>query len=180
MPRVRKKTKRGSRPARQTRTEKHRGGRPTKYSRTVAARICRAVRKGCSREAAAGLAGINPDTLYDWQHRFPEFSEALQKADSELEAECVSNIRRAGRSRRNWTANAWLLERKFPHRYGKVDRHLLRVRRDEDEDLTQLPQAFIDAINEALGVKGPFIPIGPPLLENENGEAIDTEVLPQD
>ena len=44
----------------------------------------------------------------------------------------------------------------------------------------QLPEAHINAINEALGVKGPFVPLGPP-LETENGEGeIDTEILPQD
>lgn len=59
-------------------------------------------------------------------------------------------------------------------------------------DETQLPQKYIDAIGEALGVKGPFVPLGPPeggSLPSGNGQngdgrngesTIDPDVLPQD
>lgn len=40
-----------------------RGGRPSKYSLTLIARICKSVREGCSREAAASLNGISVATL---------------------------------------------------------------------------------------------------------------------
>lgn len=49
-----------------------------------AKRIFKAVADGCSREAAAALAGINVATLYDWQNKIPEFSEGLKKADARL------------------------------------------------------------------------------------------------
>jgi hypothetical protein len=38
-----------------------------------------------------------------------------------FEVACVASIHETGRNPRNWAANAWLLERKFPQRYGKVD-----------------------------------------------------------
>lgn len=153
------------------RTAKHRGGRPSKYSLAVAARICRAVRKGCSRDAAASLAGITSATLYSWQNWFPEFLDRLQKADSRFEAECVSNIRRAGRSRRNWTASAWLLERKFPHRYAKTDRHIIEKRG------RPLPTAFVEGVRRALGMTGKFVPlIGPTAAGLPAGEDIDADV----
>jgi len=86
-------------------------GRPTKYSSAVAEKICQSVAEGCSREAAAALAGVSPSTLHEWRNKFPEFSDGLEKADARFEAACVASIRKAGRSKRNWPANAWLLER---------------------------------------------------------------------
>ena len=80
---------------RRTRTKKDPEGRASKYAPAVVVRICRAVRNGCSREAAAGLAGISATTLYEWQWKFPQFSQGLQKADSEFEAVCVASIRNA-------------------------------------------------------------------------------------
>lgn len=178
MPRVRQKTKRGSRPVR-PQTEKHRGGRPSKYSLAVVARICKFVREGCSREAAASLTGISVATLYDWQRRFPEFSEALQKADSQFERACVGSIRKAGRKPRNWPANAWLLERKFPQRYGKIDRHLIHAERNGGP----LPAAFVAAIQRALGFTGKLTPIiGPAtaglVASGAEGENSDPDILP--
>jgi len=57
-------------------------GRPTKYSSAVAEKICQSVAEGCSREAAAALAGVSPSTLHEWRNKFPEFSDGLEKADA--------------------------------------------------------------------------------------------------
>jgi transposase len=170
--------------SRRTQTLKHRAGRPSKYTLAIAARICREVRKGSSREAAGALAGISAATLYDWQHRFPEFSEGLKKADAQLEATCVRSIRQAGQNPRNWTANAWLLERKFPQRYGKVDRHVVRTQHEG----SALSPDWLQAINRALGVSGEFKPLisqgDAALLPGSNGDgatedgAIDLPILP--
>lgn len=161
-----------------------RGGRPSKYSPGVGARICRAVAEGCSRDVAAALAGINAATLYDWQHRFPEFSESLQKADSEFESECIFNVRRAGTSKRNWTASAWLLERKHPERWARTDRHLIR----NEGVSVPLPEEYVEAICRALGLTGKLVPLRadgelallPPGLPASNGdpEFDINEVLP--
>lgn len=159
------------------------GGRPTKYSPAVAWRICEPVARGCSREAAAALAGISASTLHGWRNQFPEFSEALEKADARFEAERVAAICEAGRKTGNWTANAWLLERKFPQRYGKIDRQMTVT----PELARPLPQDYINAISEALGYTGKLIPIdsnGVPLLPGESGSGrestIDVDALPQD
>lgn len=48
-------------------------GRPTKYSFAVARKICKAVARGSTREAAAALAGIAPSTLHEWRNQFSEF-----------------------------------------------------------------------------------------------------------
>jgi hypothetical protein len=51
-------------------------------------------------------------------------------ASAKFESDCLSTIQDA--AEKNWTAAAWLLERKFPERYAKVDR--LRVSGDETND----------------------------------------------
>lgn len=172
MPRTRQRTKRGSRP--QRKPEKNLGGRPSKYCAAIVERICKNVREGCSRDASAALSGINVDTLYQWQQRYPEFSDALQKADSQCQQACIRSIRKAARSTKNWTANAWLLERKFPQVFGRVDRHLLRVQ----GGTAPLPEHYIKAINAALGVRGVLVPLESdiPLLPEVHGSG-DGEIL---
>jgi transposase len=156
---------------------KLKGGRPSKYNRLIAARICRAVSQGVSREGAAGLCGINPDTLYRWQREFPEFSESLKKSDSVFEAERVGNICNAGKSPKNWPANSWLLERKFPERYGRIDRHLIATNQPvSGPDRDRLNEA----ICRALGVVGPMIPITSGHSEsrtNGSGKVVDVEEI---
>lgn len=154
-------------------------GRPTKYSSAVVRKICKAVAKGCSREAAAALGGISASTLHEWRNQFSEFSDGLEKADARFEAECVASIRKAGRGTRNWTANAWLLERKFPWHYGKTDRHEIRT---QHERMVPLPEEYIKAISEALGVTGKLEPLDMRILPGEsNGDdEIDLDILPQD
>lgn len=157
------------------RPQQNKGGRPTKYSHAVARKICKAVARGVSRVGAAALAGISPSTLHAWQNEFPEFSDGIEKADARFEAACIASICKAGRKTRNWTANAWLLERKLPFRYGKVDRHLLHATARDDG---ALPDELIAAIGRALGVTGKLEPIGALPLPTE--DAIDVDILPQD
>lgn len=183
---VNMKTQRKTKRTRRTAT---RIGRPTKYTSAVAQKICKNIAEGCSREASASLAGISTATLYEWQRQFPQFSEGLEKADARCERECITAIRKAGRSSRNWTASAWCLERKFPHRYGRVDRHLIHA----TSGATPLPQDYIAAINEALGVRGKLEPLNENLLTEHSGnghgtidvtalpeDVLDLEILPQD
>jgi hypothetical protein len=189
MPRRAKKTKR-ARGRRPQPPEERSLGRPTKYSEGITGRICKFIGEGCSRETAAALVGVNVETLYAWARQFPEFSDQIKKADAKFEETCIRAIRKAGRDTESWTASAWLLERKFPDRWGKVDRHLIRMQRLESAE--PLPEQFIRAINKALGVHDTLTPIGRPdaagLLPSGNGHgdsAIDADfeelpVLPQD
>lgn len=55
-----------------------------------------------------------------------ELSEQHKKAESAYKEALLLRIWNAADKPQNWTAAAWLLERKFPDEYGRVDR-----RRDE-------------------------------------------------
>jgi transposase len=157
-------------------------GKPSKYSSAVTKRIFRTVSQGLSREAAAALAGINLAALYEWQSRFPEFSEELKKADARFEQASVRRMAKAGGRPRYWTAIAWMLERKFPQHYGKIDRHVIRTQHEG----IALPPEYVKAINRALGVEGEFKPLIKGELpqprdaggDDGSGDAIDPELFP--
>jgi transposase len=157
-------------------------GKPSKYSSAVTKRIFRTVSQGLSREAAAALAGINLAALYEWQSRFPEFSEELKKADARFEQASVRRMAKAGGRPRYWTAIAWMLERKFPQHYGKIDRHVIRTQHEG----VALPPEYVKAINRAVGVEGEFKPLIKGELpqprdaggDDGSGDAIDPELFP--
>ena len=98
--------------------------------------ILESVRQGAALEPAAEATGIAITTL-DWWRQWgaeelkvdPEaktpcaiFVREFNKARADFEHSCISIIYTAAPS--NWQAAAWLLERKFPGRYGKgLDRN---------------------------------------------------------
>ncbi len=115
------------------------GGRPTKLNIDTHNKIISVIRAGNYIETAAACAGINKSTLYDWLKRgerekqrvaqnprykirksekpYVEFSNAVEKALAEAEARGVMLISNAAKTQ--WQAAAWMLERKFPDRWGR-------------------------------------------------------------
>lgn len=47
-----------------------------------------------------------------------QFSQAVKRGNQHAEMKALQNIRKAGR--KNWQAEAWFLERKFRHKWGRV------------------------------------------------------------
>lgn len=109
-------------------------GRPEKLNPEIQQAICDALEKGSYIETAAAKAGISKTTLYDWLKKgarakdengeyeegllpYVEFSNAIEKAMAAGEQNHVDNIAR--HAKENWQASAWMLERKFPERWGK-------------------------------------------------------------
>jgi hypothetical protein len=146
------------------RRKKRQPGRPSKYKASTAKRICSGVARGYSREGAAALGGISKETLFQWARRFPAFSAALERADAKFEAQCVKQISAAGKVKRNWTANAWLLERKNPGTWGRIDR--VQVQHTEPTAVP-LPDEYVRAILRALGCGQKLVPIRRPVIDVE-------------
>ena len=104
-------------------------GRPTKLTPEVQDKIVTALRAGNYQETAARYAGIAEPTFYEWMARgksepgsiYSEFAEAVEKAKADAEVRDVALIDRAAADG-NWQAAAWKLERKFPNRWGRVNR----------------------------------------------------------
>ena len=108
-------------------------GRPSKLTPTSHKRVVEAIRRGGYRAVAAEYAGIGEATLYRWLADgakqdvgpYRELWEAVKKAEAAAELGDISIIKKA--ARKNWQAAAWLLERKHPERWGKVDRTKLEL-----------------------------------------------------
>lgn len=103
-----------------------RGG-PTKLTSEVVDIITRSLRMGAFVETAAAFAGVHRDTYYDWMKRgrakgarreYREFVAEVDKAMATAEMLMLQNVTKA----EEWQASAWRLERRYPDRWGKVDR----------------------------------------------------------
>ena len=88
--------------------------------------ICDAIEAGHYKEAAAEAAGISRRTLYAWMDRgakekggvFQCFHNAFQKAQAESETRLVEKLVSVATGERDWRAFAWMLERRWPERWG--------------------------------------------------------------
>ncbi len=137
--------------------------RPRLLTPAVKKTICKAIKLGATLEIAARAAGIGARTLDEWlNHGRDElqvdpdasgpcaaFVSEVMIASSKNEQELIGIIRKE--APQTWQAAAWLLERKFPERYAKVDR--LRVTEDETnkkpvayESLQERQQKLIEKI----------------------------------
>ncbi len=80
--------------------------------------IVRALQAGVSQRMAIRLAGISRSCFYEWQRRFPDFAEAVVRA----EADVIAHLERVAFSlaidSEDWRAISWLLERRFPEVYS--------------------------------------------------------------
>jgi hypothetical protein len=156
---------------RKVRKAKRPAHRPTKYSDQRVNRILSAIRQGCTRESAALLGGVSLSLFHQWCQKRPEFALAVARADAHFEAKCISQIRKAGTQPRNWTSLAFLLERKYPERFGKIDRHLIAAK-----GLGERPtdQALVEALAKATGITGELVPIG---RLNEPRQTVEADVV---
>ena len=123
-------------------------GRRSKLTPEVQEKICEYVRQGLTYEIAARAAGISESTFYRWRERgerarsgkFREFWEALKRAEAEAEQRLVERILAA--SSDTWQAAAWMLERRYPDRWGRKDR--VRHETDFGDALAQVLERLAD------------------------------------
>ncbi len=105
-------------------------GRPTKLTPQVQARIVQAIVGGNDITVAAAYAGIHKAQFYRWLEKgeqqqqgiYRAFRDAIQKAQADAETRNVALIAKAAQEG-TWTAAAWWLERKYPERWGRKERH---------------------------------------------------------
>lgn len=82
-------------------------------------------RQGMSNRDIAACVGINESTFYEWLKDADEnamhgkFAKALKEAEGEFKAALRDQIIKHGR--KEWQANAWLLERTFPEEYARPE-----------------------------------------------------------
>jgi hypothetical protein len=102
-------------------------GRPTDCTPEKVAQICEFLRQGVSQECAATSAGLCERTFYVWLEKgregvepYVQFLQQVNAAENDAERMLVDTIRT--QAAEDWKAGAWLLERRHPRRWGRLDR----------------------------------------------------------
>ncbi len=132
-------------------------GRPTRLTKAVREKIIKGIRLGLTYDRAAQLAGIHKSTFYMWKRKglqkkaplYIKFIDELKKAEVEGEAAAISHIVKAAQEG-TWTAAAWLLERRFPDRWARIQK-LEITWRTEIITLIQSREITYDDVSEELG-----------------------------
>jgi len=79
--------------------------------------ILRTVRLGLHPDRAAAAHGVSPATLRQHKRRNPEFVTAIKEAEAVAESGFLGRILK--HTEKQWTAAAWMLERRWPERWAK-------------------------------------------------------------
>lgn len=119
-------------------------GKPTKLNPKVQAAICAALEAGNTLEGSVAFGRIDYQTHRNWMIRgeiekarladkrcnphkkeaiYVDYFEAIKRAIDYSEASIITQIKAHGK--KQWTALAWLAERRWPKRWAKVERREL-------------------------------------------------------
>lgn len=100
--------------------KKHPGGRPRKLAdKLPREKIYAILSIGGSRTDAAKSLGVSMVTMQSEAKRDPEFLRGMEKAEAQGKLELLRKIKGAA----PWQAAAWMLERKYPQEFARMDRH---------------------------------------------------------
>ena len=127
--------------------------RPSKFTAETVKAILNGVRAGLPYHLAAEAAGVSASTFHAWQAgQFPrgsgpalkvEFSESLKKAKAQGAYRLLALINRA--ADQQWTAAAWILERRYSGDFGR-DAELNRRLEELEQRLDATPPANVRRI----------------------------------
>lgn len=95
----------------------------SKYTPKRVKRIIKAVKDGLPFVTAAALGGITEATFYNWMKGNVEFFESIKAAEAEAEERLVEQISFDP----SWQSKAWILERRHPDRWGRVERNKVEL-----------------------------------------------------
>jgi transposase len=150
-------------------------GRPNALTPKRQKIILNALSVGVPLEHACALAGIDDSTVNMAKRKRRELVAAIKGAEGKLIQGLTSIILLAAKNGQ-WTAGAWLLERRWPQQFAKIERH--EVSGPGGKALPAEKADWVMAVREALG----FSPVRkPPQIEasvvpTENG-VIDAEIV---
>lgn len=109
-------------------------------------KICAVLTVGCSLKTAADYLGSRPEVIRRTARRDPQFAEQLAKSEAVCEVSALTQLGKALKDERNWRAVTWLLERRFPERYGRR-----KPRSASSRQLAQLMLQLVDVVAQEIG-----------------------------
>ncbi len=120
-------------------------GRPPVLDEYKRGEILALLTVGCSRRAAARYVGCATSTIRNTADRDPEFGAKLRRAEQIGEINSLNSIQYATKTKKDWRAGAWFLERRHREEFGSRPADLLsndQVR----ELLTRLAQVLVEEL----------------------------------
>ena len=104
--------------------------RKTKLTYELVDRAVALKKDGLSNDDIINALGIHKSTFYRWLKDADEgaggckraLNDSLKKAEAEYQKTLLVRVRDASMRPQHWTAAAWLLERRYPLEFGKMDR----------------------------------------------------------
>ena len=119
--------------------------RPSKLTPELAEKIANYISTGNYASVVCGLVGIGETTYYNWLEKgsksksgkYREFWESIKKAEAAREAKWIKDID----GDPSWQSKAWLLERRYPERWGKKD--IVKHQGDNENPITYTVK-FVD------------------------------------
>lgn len=126
-------------------------GRKIKLTDEIIERFCDCIRNGLSNKDACIACRICEETFYSWKRDVeennqekPNFTkkvkllECIKEAEADFKNFHIKNINEL--AQKDWKASAWMLERRFPQEYARIDRNAASSTTQERdvEDLTPI------------------------------------------
>lgn len=107
--------------------------------------ILRTVRLGLHPDRAAMAHGVSPATLRQHKRRNPDFVTALKEAEASAEQGFLGRILK--HTDKQWTAAAWMLERRWPERWAKRE---APITSNEARDMVNRLRAAAQFVNDTI------------------------------
>ena len=108
----------------------------SKLTKKICDDICEGLEKGNYITTCCRAVGISTGTYYNWKKRgekgeepYATFLRRTDEAEAIGEMTHIEIIHDVALSQ-NWLASAWLLERKYPQRFGKREQMALQTDND--------------------------------------------------
>ncbi|MGP4063079.1 hypothetical protein [Halobacillus sp. H74] len=105
-------------------------GRKTKLTEQLINKAERLIKAGNYNMVVCEYLNIHPSTWYKWMQegekaksgRKKEFFDRVKKAEAEAEVRLITDLQKIASDNNSWQGIAWMLERKYPERWGKKDK----------------------------------------------------------
>ncbi len=97
-----------------------------KYTVELGDRIIAAIRDGATQRGAAKKCGITAESLSIWKKKFPEFGEAVERAQGDAQVLAEQSLLRIA-ARGNVTALMFFLKNRYPSEWQELQRREISV-----------------------------------------------------
>ena len=114
-------------------------GRRPKLTKELVKKAIALKSDGMSDKDICIACDVSQSAFYRWQENGGksdlqrELVEGLKKAESDYKGALLRSIKEQGK--KDWRALCWLLERKYPEEYSRVDRVTANVHQKQEADV---------------------------------------------